>query len=205
MTRLPFVTALSAGVLAAGSAASAVLERMTLEDLARSADLVVVGTVVSRTSHYDAPPRADRIVTDVVVRVDRPVRGEAGSEVVVTTPGGEVDGLGQIVTGAPVLRPGEQVVLFLRTVSAGPPATGVLPAVPRRVVVGLSQGLFVVVRAGDEASPRVRQRLSGAYVVGEGEGPQVEMDLDLEDLVRSVRTVEPGRPTPAAPAVRERR
>lgn len=205
MTRLPFVTALSAGVLSAGSAASAVLERMTLEDLARSADLVVVGTVVSRTSHYDAPPRADRIVTDVVVRVDRPVRGEAGSEVVVTTPGGEVDGLGQIVTGAPVLRPGEQVVLFLRTDPAGPPATGVSPAVPRRVIVGLSQGLFVVVRAGAEASPRARQRLSGAYVVGEGEGPQVEMDLDLEDLVRSVRTVEPGRPTPAAPAVRERR
>lgn len=186
MTRNLALAVLAAGVFAPGSASSAVMERMSLDEMSRTADLVVVGTVLSRTSRYDAPPRAHRIVTDVVVHVDDSVRGEAAGEVIVTTPGGEVDGMGQIVTGAPVLRPGEEVVLFLH------PAR-LTPVGPRRAIVGLSQGMFVIHRDRPGAPPRARQRLSGVFFVGHGEGPEAEMDLDLEDLVRAVRSWGPVR------------
>lgn len=189
MNRLVALSGLAAILLSPLNAWPAVMERMSLDALVRTADLVVVGTVVSRASRHDAPPRADRIVTDVVVRVDRTVRGEPAAEVLVTTPGGEVDGMGQIVTGAPVLRPGEEVVLFLHPARAT--AVG-----PRRAVVGLSQGLFVVHRDRPGAPAQARQRLSGVFFVGHGEGPEAEMELDLEDLVRAVRAV---TPDPARP------
>ncbi len=189
MTRNLAFAVLAAAVLAAGSASSAVMERLSLDELARSADLVVIGTVVSRASRHDAPPRADRIVTDVVVRVDRSIRGESAGEVVVTVPGGEVDGRGQIVTGAPVLHPGEEVVLFLH------PARATVVG-PRRAIVGFSQGLFVVHRERPGAPARARQRLSGVLFVGVGEGPQAEMDLDVEDLVRAVRAAAPDATEP---------
>ncbi len=195
MTRLLTALGLATIIVAvAGPASSTVLERVTLEEMVRLADLVVTGTVVSRTSRYDVPPRADRIVTDVVVRVDRTLRGEGGREVVVTVPGGEVDGHGQVVTGAPVLRPGEEVVLFLY------PTRATLVG-PRRAIVGLSQGLFVVYRERPGAPARARQRLSGVWLVGVGEGSEAEMDLDLEELVRAVRAAAP-EPSQAVPDVR---
>lgn len=190
-----FFCGLLFSIVVPGSASSAVMERMPLDEMSREADLVVVGTVVSRSCRYDAPPRADRIVTDVVVRVERRVRGEAGDEVVVTTPGGEVDGRGQIVTGAPVLRPGEEVVLFLHPARA-------TPVGPRRAILGLSQGLFVVHRDRPGAPARARQRLSGVFFVGQGEGPEAEMDFVLEDLVRAVRDAAPDPERPAAVPVR---
>ncbi len=196
MKRTLCISTLATALLASGTALSAVLEWMSLEDLARTADVVVVGTVVSRESRYD-DRRPDRIVTDVVVRVERGVRGDVSGEVVVTIPGGEVDGMGQIVTGAPVLRPGEEVVLFLH-----PART--TPLGPRRAIVGLSQGLFVVHRERPGVPARARQRLSGVFFVGAGEGPEAAMDLDLEDLVRAVQAVAPvpAEPTPNARGTR---
>lgn len=188
MTRTLRISILAMALFAPGTASLAVLERMSLEDLARTADAVVVGTVVSRGSRYD-DRRPDRIVTDVVVRVERGVRGDVSGEVVVTIPGGEVDGMGQIVTGAPVLRPGEEVVLFLHPARA-------TPLGPRRAIVGLSQGLFVVHRERPGAPARARQRLAGVFFVGAGEGPEAAMDLDLEDLVRAVGAI---APVPAEP------
>lgn len=185
MSRTWCLFASLAVLFAARFASSAVVERMSLEQLSRAADLVVIGTVISSKSRYD-DIRPDRIVTDFVVRVVRVVLGEPKDEVVVTTPGGVVDGQGQIVPGGPVLRVGEEVVLFLRSAS---PAKCSTIARPRFAIVGLSQGLFVVQRERPEGPARARQRLSGVYIVGHG--PAIEMEFDLEEIVRAVKAFAP--------------
>ena len=198
MERLIAVLGFIGVALAAQPVRASVVEPMSVEELARVADVVVVGTVVSRRSRYDDPPRSDRIVSDVVVRVTRTIRGASDPEVVVTTPGGVVEGRGQLVTGAPVLTPGEEVVLFLHP--ARPTSVG-----PRRMVVGLSQGLFLVRREPSGGPVRVRQNLEGVLLYGVAEGPGAELDLPLDDLIRRVQAVPHSSPIPRpAPAERTR-
>lgn len=170
MARLAFIGLL----LLPASASAVVLEPLSLEEMVDIADAIVVGHVVSRTSRYDSPPRENRIVTDVVVVVEQTLKGEPGSFVVVTVPGGVVDGKGQMVPGGPVLKEGEEVVLFLNRTDGF-----------SRTIVGFSQGLFLVYRDNPTGPARVRQKLGGAYFVGAG--LVQEADMELEELRRFVR------------------
>lgn len=79
-------------------------------DLLASADLVVEGHVDSVSSLA----QGDAIDTLAVVRVSETVKGFAPETLVVRLPGGEADGRGHLVYGAPTLAPGERALLFLR-------------------------------------------------------------------------------------------
>lgn len=163
-------------------ARGAVVERMSLADLAAEADVVVRGRVLSRASRYDDPPNAARIVTDVTIRVDEAVRGTPAGTVVVTVPGGEVGDRGQAVPGAPRLAVDEDVILFLRA-----------PLPARRAVhrvVGLAQGAFLVLdRNGIRTA---RQRFDATSFVGPGADSPVP-EMRVNDLLDAVR----GLPAPA--------
>lgn len=156
-----------------------VMERFSLEELAREADLVILGKVIGKQSRYDS---SRRIVTDVYFMIDDIVAGKAsGTTVVVTTPGGSVDGKGQLVFGAPVFEIGEEAVLFLRT-----PQETVYGL--RHSLVGLTQGVFFVERSPDRPT-RAVQRLDGVMFL---HATPVGMAYQLKELyerVRSARTV----------------
>ena len=83
----------------------------TVEALARSSGAVVRARVVGQTSRWTAGGR--RLVTDVEIEVTELLRGHAPDRLLVTVPGGEIDGIGQRVDGAPALGHGEDVILFL--------------------------------------------------------------------------------------------
>ena len=114
---------------AAPALASTVIQ-MDVPALTAHATDVVRGRIVSAVPGWTGDHR--RIVTRVEVDVLEAWKGNATGRVTVVQPGGEVDGIGQRVSGVAELGPGEEVVLFLER-------TGSLHR-----VVGLAQGVYRV-------------------------------------------------------------
>jgi hypothetical protein len=86
--------------------------RWSVEQLSAFATLVVRGHVTAAASQWDPAVRA--IYTYTTVAVDETWKGDLPSRaIVVKTLGGRVDGLELRVTGAPDLRPGDHVALWL--------------------------------------------------------------------------------------------
>jgi hypothetical protein len=104
---------------------------MTFEELVGEASAVVYARVAEVRGQWSQ----DRRSIDSFVTLDalHYLKGDFGRNVLVRLPGGESGGIVQVLPGAPVLRDGDLVVLFLA-------ARG--PAIPGPV--GLNQGVFRV-------------------------------------------------------------
>jgi hypothetical protein len=154
----------------AGPAAAAVGLAATVEELAGESDAVLRGRVAGRASRWSEGGR--RLVTEIVLEVNERWRGEAPARVVLLVPGGERDGVGQRVDGAPAFDDGEEVVVFLRRLPGG-----------AFRVHGMAQGKFRVVEG--EARPDLRRvRL----VAGEGRAGSRRVEaMPLDELARRVR------------------
>lgn len=93
-------------------------KEMSIEQLTRRADLVVVGAVEQLSSAWNAG--RTRISTTVTIRVDESLKGAApGATITLTVPGGEADGVGELYSHAPRFRPDEQVLVFARRDAGG--------------------------------------------------------------------------------------
>ncbi len=100
-------------LLAPAGTAQAVTMKMELRELAGGADAIVTGTVVERESRWNA--ERTHIFTTLSVSVEDVLKGEPCRRVItIDTPGGEVDGIGELVSDTPVFNRGEQAVLFLK-------------------------------------------------------------------------------------------
>ncbi|HEY8431329.1 MAG TPA: hypothetical protein VIL20_23275 [Sandaracinaceae bacterium] len=136
--QLRLVLALS--VLGVASSAHATIsEALSLEELVRRADHVVVATAIGERARRDA---RGRIVTDYTVRVDEVMKGDArpGATLVMTRLGGVLGDVGMRVEGEPSLEVGARYVLFLDRLSDG---RTLRP-------VGMSQGVLPVQDRGGE-------------------------------------------------------
>ena len=175
-TTCPSARALLPAILAAllllpALAGASVAVRASVEQLARGSDAVVRGTVIRQAAHR----AGTRIYTEVTLRTTAVWRGAAPAEVRVRVPGGEVDGLGQRVDGAPEFTKGEEAVVFLAADGAG-----------GFRVQGLSQGKFRV--DGASAAPDLRRTGFARSEVGAGERASEPMPVDeLERRVKGTR------------------
>lgn len=106
------------------------VQRLSLEQLARQADLVVKG----RIQDVQTQTSQDRstITTLVVVSVEQQWKGPHLSTVVVRQPGGSTGEITQRVVGEPEFSPGEHVILFLKRADG------------HYAIVGAKQGKFAV-------------------------------------------------------------
>ena len=106
---------------------------MTFEQLASEAAAVVY----ARVSRVEGRWTADRQAIDSIITLEalQYLKGDLGHEVMMRLPGGEAGGVVNVLPGAPTLREGELVVLFLK-------ARG--PAI--LTTLGLGQGIFRVIR-----------------------------------------------------------
>ncbi|MGB9593700.1 MAG: hypothetical protein ACPL7R_06155, partial [Anaerolineae bacterium] len=102
-----------------------ILQPMSLEQLARDADRILVGTVVTTESAWNAERTA--IFTTVRLRVGEVVKGSKPREIILRVEGGQVGDIAQTVSGGLSFAEGQQVVLFLKGTS----------------VVGGPQGVYV--------------------------------------------------------------
>ena len=91
--------------------AETLLKRMTLSELTREADTIIVGQVKDKQSKF-----ADGMVqTTYMLSVSQSLKGTADSLLQMTVVGGEVPGMPfyQSITGTPSMYKGERVLLFL--------------------------------------------------------------------------------------------
>jgi hypothetical protein len=103
---------------------------MSITDLVRKADTIVLGTVTQQVSAWDAQYTA--IHTDVTLAVEHVLTGHPGEAVTLRVAGGRVKGMGMGTSNDATFRVGERVIVCLDT-----------NAVPN-TVVGMQQGKFTV-------------------------------------------------------------
>ena len=120
----------------------AAMLKLPMEDLARKADTIVLGTVTQQESAWDAQHTA--IYTTVTLAVDLVLIGTPSEVVTLQVAGGSVGGMGMRTSTDAVFRERERVIVFLDTTT--------IPS----SVVGMQQGKFtikddLVTRAGETA------------------------------------------------------
>ncbi len=119
------------GALAFGSMpGQAAMHLLPVDDLAKQADTIVIGTVQQQESAWDA--RHTGIHTDVVLAVERVLAGTPGERVTLRVEGGIVGGMGMRTSNDATFTTAERVLVLLDT-----------SVVPSRLV-GLQQGKFTV-------------------------------------------------------------
>jgi hypothetical protein len=113
-----FVFIFTCGVLLLGQveSAHALMVNLELKDLVAGADNIISGTVIERGSRWDEE-RAG-ITTTVVISVEENIKGVLDQgRIAIIVPGGEVDGVGELVSDTPSFAIGEQVVVFINPVA----------------------------------------------------------------------------------------
>jgi hypothetical protein len=84
--------------------------KISLESLVEIAGCVLVGQVTNITTSQQID---GRVYSLVVFSVSQTVKGQAGAEVTIKVPGGEIGGIGSISTDTPAFHQGEKAVVFL--------------------------------------------------------------------------------------------
>ncbi len=86
--------------------------------LAGQSDVVVVGKVATLNSEWNA--NRTRIQTRVIVSVSQVLKGPGtATALTILTPGGEIDGVGELYSDMPTFKQDEDVLLFARKDSHG--------------------------------------------------------------------------------------
>jgi hypothetical protein len=158
--------------VAAVPAFSTVLQKLSVDEMARVSSAVVHGRIVGARSEWNQAPR--NIVTVYTVEAFRYLKGGHGRTFEIRQMGGTVGGLSQSVAGSPHFRVGDEVVLFLWT----------SPDDGHREAVGFEQGVFRV--RSDAAGKKLLNR---AAPLAKDRGARTSLDLDrfLTEIAAEVR------------------
>ena len=164
--------------MAGGSANAITVVPITFEALVEQSTAIVYARVADVRGQWTADRRS--IESIVALEPLRYLKGDLGEELLMRLPGGEAGGMAQVLPGAPVVRAGDLVVLFLG-------ARG--PAIPSPL--GLTQGVFratVDARSGTVliAPPVLKASAAGRIIRGAAD----RRALTLDAFAAEVRAVE---------------
>ena len=160
----------AAALLCRGTSVPAV----SFEELIRKSDRIITGDVVKSTTSWGSEHKY--IWTRYEIAVSEVLKGSAGKSVMVSEPGGALDGVQMRVAGAVRYKTGERVTLFLKAYGAD------------NRTVGWSQGKFSI-DANGRVHPVV---LTGAEKVGGAPASTPLQRLDgirLSELRERVRAI----------------
>jgi hypothetical protein len=121
-------------LLVIASLEATTLERLSVDDMVEKSTSIVRVKVLSSVGEI----RNGSIFTQYRVQVQETWKGNLNRETDLYVPGGSANGMRQAIPGAPVLNNGEEYVLFVWAGASG-----------RNQIIGLSQGLFSLVRQED--------------------------------------------------------
>ncbi len=194
----PWLTlALLAPLAFAAPARATVLVDVPLEDMARDADVIVVGTVVRSEARLVLDPaRGADPHTFTTVQVHEWIVGPGGREVVVEELGGEAMGQGLAIAGTAEYAPGQEVVLFLERAGSS------------LRTYGMALGRFEIRRGVGGAPDAVTRDLSdvafarwrrGRMEVGPGGEPPASLEVFLAYVRQIARGYHPAPTGPRGP------
>ena len=93
-------------------------KKISTEELTQQSEIVARGKVREIKSQWEG--NRERIVTYVAIQVDEYLKGNGpGREMTVVTPGGEIDGVGELYTHTATFRQDEEVVVFAKKDAKG--------------------------------------------------------------------------------------
>jgi hypothetical protein len=172
-------------LVSASMAVATTVQKMSLRDLAKKSDAIVLASVEDQSARYDS---RKEIFTYITLRVLEPVKGpKKGDVITIRELGGTVGNIASIVPGTPSFKVGEEVVIFLTGKdTAGYPW-----------VMGLEQGKYSVT-TDERGEKHVRNEIGGLTVVSPG-GKAPEADgaaaQPLQAFLDGLRTQldEPGK------------
>lgn len=151
-----------------------------LGELTRDARAIVRGRVIALDARWTEDRRT--IETIVTLEVESYLKGPLGQTLQFRVPGGELGRFRSITVGAPEFALNERIVVFLG-------ATG--PSIP--YVLGLSQGVFRMVRAADGwavTPPPALPSAAGSVRIVRGDASRRPLPLmDFEQRVRALAAV----------------
>lgn len=158
------------------------LQQLSMDDMIRKSTVIVRGAV----QHTSASARGGIIYTHFNVVVAEQWKGPKAAQLDFAVPGGTANGTHQSFAGAPNLTDGKQYVLFLWTSRSG-----------LTQVIGLSQGLFVVVPDGS-ADPMVsRPAILDHMLDANGrDANDAGVQMRLSEMRNRVQSVLAGRSMP---------
>ncbi len=104
-------------MLAAFACRATIVPRLSLEEMVARSETIVSGQVTRVWTAWDSPHRF--IWTHTEILVSNVAKGNRIEKVVVSEPGGVVDGFGMQIAGTPGYTPGEQVMVFLERMPNG--------------------------------------------------------------------------------------
>ena len=130
LSRRVLIACCGLGLILGVGTGQAAMRYLPMEDLARKADTIVLGTVTHQESAWGAEHTA--IYTKVTLAVEQALVGTPAQVVTLQVAGGSVGGMGMRTSNDAVFREGERVIVFLDTSPV--PST----------VVGMQQGKFEV-------------------------------------------------------------
>jgi hypothetical protein len=162
------VPAVALVLLTANAASSTTVVRMTNQDLAEKADVVVHGKCVAKESRLSDD--GSYVYTEYTIDVAEQLKGDDAAPRAFTfrSIGGVVNGRGTAIAGAAAYQQGEEVVTFLDKENAKTRC---------RFAVGMAQGKFSVVE--DATRTRYVERdLKGLQVLDEKTGSAEEPGAD---------------------------
>jgi hypothetical protein len=88
-------------------------QNSNLEELISGADVIIIGTVAEDSSYWN--DTRTEIYTSVILTVEENLKFAVSQDrIIITIPGGEVDGIKQWISGSPVFDQGEQTLVFLK-------------------------------------------------------------------------------------------
>ncbi|MBF0342938.1 MAG: hypothetical protein HQL06_01780 [Nitrospirae bacterium] len=157
-----------------GIPAMALMVALGTEDLTRGADVVIRGKVSQVKAQWSEDGK--KIVTRSEVNVSEYVKGVGTSSVVVEQLGGEVDGMGLMVSDTVYLKTGDEVLLFLeeKKDKVRSADTGVY------TVVGSAQGIYAIDREG--------KAVKGGFSLANS--PQsVDYSIEVKELIKKIKDV----------------
>jgi len=166
-------------VLAGSIANATTLQHVDTRDLTIGSSDIVIGVVESSRSYWNE--RHTRILTDVVVRVDRTLKGAEAGHLTLTQLGGTVDGARYSIPGCPAFKDGEEALFFVWRDRAG-----------HAQVNGLAQGKFDIRRDPATGEATIQRAVPG-FAVRDVRSLEAHSSaataprLRLEDLVREIQ------------------
>lgn len=84
-----------------------------VKNLSEKSDIILEGKVIQKKSDWNQDKT--RIFTKVTIQVDEYLKGNnSGKTIVINTPGGEVDGIGELYTHMPSFKDDEDVLVFAK-------------------------------------------------------------------------------------------
>ncbi|MEW5925198.1 MAG: hypothetical protein AB1746_14535 [Candidatus Zixiibacteriota bacterium] len=175
MRRVPFLLFLLASfLLIATMSQAAVVEKLTLSDMAKYSTRIVIGTITDVSSAWNNDHT--QIYTTIVLDVAESLKGKTEQTITFTQLGGTAEGIRVSVPGFPVFTKDSDVLLFLGDSKDMP-------------TVGLSQGKFDIYTDMNSGERMVANNVFGLETLGDTPLSELgTVNMSLNEMKQAVKS-----------------